>query len=64
MTASPCVSICRLDPRTRHCIGCGRSIDEIAAWPELSDAQRLAIKAELPARIAAQQAMRTATHKP
>ena len=40
MTASPCVAICRLDPVTRRCIGCGRTIDEIATWPDLDDATR------------------------
>ena len=40
MTASPCVAICRLDPVTRRCIGCGRTIDEIATWPDLDDAAR------------------------
>jgi hypothetical protein len=40
---SPCVGICRLDPATGLCAGCMRSIDEIAAWPEASSAERLAI---------------------
>jgi predicted Fe-S protein YdhL (DUF1289 family) len=43
MTASPCVSICRLDPATQICIGCGRTIAEIAAWPSLSETERAAI---------------------
>jgi predicted Fe-S protein YdhL (DUF1289 family) len=43
MTASPCISVCRLDPATRICIGCGRTIAEIAAWSSLSDAERAAI---------------------
>ena len=40
---SPCVGICRLDPTTGLCAGCMRSVDEIAAWPEASNAERLAI---------------------
>jgi uncharacterized protein len=40
---SPCVGICRLDPATGLCAGCMRSVDEIAAWPEASSAERLAI---------------------
>ena len=43
MTASPCISVCRLDPATQVCIGCGRTIAEIAAWPSLSEAERAAI---------------------
>ncbi|MFO0294817.1 MAG: DUF1289 domain-containing protein [Rhodospirillales bacterium] len=44
---SPCIAVCRLDPRTRLCIGCGRSIDEIAAWPDLDDTARQRILARL-----------------
>jgi predicted Fe-S protein YdhL (DUF1289 family) len=40
VTASPCIAVCRLDPATGLCIGCGRSIDEIARWPDLDDAER------------------------
>jgi predicted Fe-S protein YdhL (DUF1289 family) len=40
---SPCVAVCRLDPATGICIGCGRTIEEIAAWPGLDDEQRRAI---------------------
>jgi predicted Fe-S protein YdhL (DUF1289 family) len=43
MTASPCVSVCRLDPKTQVCVGCGRTIAEIASWPTLSEAERAAI---------------------
>jgi predicted Fe-S protein YdhL (DUF1289 family) len=43
MTVSPCVAICRLDPQSGRCIGCGRTIDEIAAWPALDEAARRAI---------------------
>ena len=43
MTASPCIAVCRLDPATQICIGCGRTIAEIASWPNLSDAERKAI---------------------
>jgi uncharacterized protein len=44
---SPCIAVCRLDPHSRLCIGCGRSIDEIAAWPDLDDAARQRILARL-----------------
>ena len=49
MTASPCISVCRLDPATQICIGCGRTIAEIASWPSLSDAERKAIMLRLEA---------------
>lgn len=30
-TRSPCVSICKLDPKGQFCIGCGRTLAQIAA---------------------------------
>jgi uncharacterized protein len=53
MTASPCISVCRLDPVSQICIGCGRTIAEIAAWPSLSEPERKAIIARLEAARAA-----------
>ncbi len=47
---SPCIKICDIDPVTRLCTGCARTLDEIALWPRLSDAQRKHIMALLPAR--------------
>jgi predicted Fe-S protein YdhL (DUF1289 family) len=49
MTASPCIAVCRLDPQTQVCTGCGRTIAEIAAWPNLSDMERAAIMRRLEA---------------
>lgn len=43
MATSPCVGICKLDPTTQICIGCRRTIAEIAAWPSLTEAERIAI---------------------
>lgn len=53
MTAisSPCVKLCQLDPATRLCQGCGRSLDEIGRWSSLSENERRAIMTELPARL-------------
>lgn len=53
MTASPCISVCRLDPATQICTGCGRTIAEIAAWSGLSDDERKAIVQRLEAARAA-----------
>ena len=46
--ASPCTKVCTIDPRTGLCLGCGRTLDEIAQWGSLSDGERLRIMAELP----------------
>jgi predicted Fe-S protein YdhL (DUF1289 family) len=39
---SPCIGICTLDA-TRACIGCGRTIAEIAEWPRATEMRRRAI---------------------
>jgi predicted Fe-S protein YdhL (DUF1289 family) len=36
-----------------HCIGCGRTLDEIALWSVLDDDDKRAVWAVLPARMAA-----------
>jgi predicted Fe-S protein YdhL (DUF1289 family) len=59
--ASPCVSVCVLDPAgTGVCVGCGRSLDEIAAWSELDNEQRRAVISRLPQRLAALRARNVA----
>ena len=32
MTISPCISICKMDPITGYCYGCGRSTEEKIKW--------------------------------
>jgi uncharacterized protein len=34
---SPCISVCRIDEATGLCVGCLRTLDEIAAWSMLDD---------------------------
>ena len=48
---TPCVNICLLDDETGLCLGCGRTIAEIAGWAGMSDAERRAVMAALPKRI-------------
>jgi predicted Fe-S protein YdhL (DUF1289 family) len=47
--ASPCVNICRLDAQGL-CIGCRRTLSEIAEWSQASDARRLEILVALKTR--------------
>lgn len=47
---SPCVKICVVHPEERLCVGCYRSIDEIARWSRMTDDERRAVLADLPAR--------------
>lgn len=49
---SPCTNICRIDPATGWCLGCGRTLDEIARWGSTTGADRDAVMAQLPARMA------------
>ncbi|MFA6968781.1 DUF1289 domain-containing protein [Bosea sp. (in: a-proteobacteria)] len=51
--SSPCIKACMLDPVSKLCEGCGRSMAEIARWGSLSEAERLAIMARLQERQAA-----------
>lgn len=48
---SPCVRICAIDPASNLCLGCGRTLDEIARWYGMSADDRSRIMGELPARI-------------
>lgn len=47
---TPCIKVCKIDPATRLCTGCHRSLDEIASWGSLSSAERRAIMLKLPDR--------------
>ena len=49
---SPCLGICLMDPATRVCRGCLRTIDEIRGWYEASAADKRAILDRLVARRA------------
>ncbi len=49
---SPCINICRMDESSGYCVGCARSIDEIASWSLLDDGQKRAVWALLPHRHA------------
>ena len=47
---SPCVRICVVHPQARICIGCHRTVEEIARWSRMSASERHAINAALPGR--------------
>ena len=34
MIISPCISICKTDPKTGYCYGCGRSDEEKKIWKD------------------------------
>jgi predicted Fe-S protein YdhL (DUF1289 family) len=47
---SPCVDVCRMDDVTGMCTGCLRTLDEIAVWSLLDDAEKRAVWVELERR--------------
>jgi predicted Fe-S protein YdhL (DUF1289 family) len=52
VVASPCIDVCSL-AADGICIGCGRSLDEIAAWSALPDDGKRAVLERARARRAA-----------
>jgi uncharacterized protein len=61
MIESPCVNICTLDARSGICLGCGRTIDEIAQWTAMTGAERARIMLELPSRLSPARGAKTVT---
>ncbi|MEN0652536.1 MULTISPECIES: DUF1289 domain-containing protein [Hyphobacterium] len=57
---SPCIQVCFVDPERQICVGCFRSMEELARWTRYSDAERAAIGDELPARREAYRAAKEA----
>lgn len=49
---TPCIAVCMMDPKSKLCFGCGRTLPEIARWHRMERAERLAVMALLPARMA------------
>lgn len=47
---SPCNNVCKMDPETGWCLGCQRTIQEIATWAKLDDDAKRAVWDLLPAR--------------
>jgi len=43
---SPCNRVCTLDPAAGLCLGCGRSLDEITRWTQMTDAERARVLVE------------------
>ena len=48
--ASPCNSVCRMDEITGLCLGCYRTLDEIAGWSAMEEEAKCAVRDRLPSR--------------
>lgn len=53
---TPCIKVCVVDGQSGHCLGCGRTLNEIARWARFTDAERDDVMAALPPRIKALEA--------
>lgn len=47
---SPCVKLCVIHPEASICVGCHRSLDEIARWSRMTQDERIAVMTQLPGR--------------
>ena len=48
---SPCIKVCVIDQSSGLCRGCGRTLEEIAAWGSLSGDAREAVMQQLASRL-------------
>ena len=38
---SPCISVCRMENEV--CVGCGRTVDEVVNWYDMTDDEKQAV---------------------
>lgn len=50
--ATPCIKVCMVDGESGLCLGCFRTLSEIARWAGMSENDRAATVTELPSRRA------------
>ncbi|HAO41682.1 MAG TPA: DUF1289 domain-containing protein [Afipia sp.] len=48
---TPCIAVCFIDPKSKLCLGCGRTLPEIARWHKMDNGERLGIMATLHQRM-------------
>ena len=58
--ASPCINVCQMHAASGWCVGCLRTLDEIAAWGGLDDSGRRELLQGLRARRVAWRARQAA----
>jgi predicted Fe-S protein YdhL (DUF1289 family) len=47
---SPCTKVCVMDTDDRYCLGCRRTLGEIARWGQMSETEQAGVLAALPGR--------------
>lgn len=40
---SPCIKVCTIDDACGLCVGCSRTLEEIAGWSQFTPEQKLAV---------------------
>ena len=58
--ASPCINVCQMHPASGWCVGCLRTLDEIAGWGGLDDIGRREVLQRLRGRRVAWRARQPA----
>ena len=48
---TPCIQVCMVDGETGWCLGCGRSLREIAEWTKYTDQKRSDLIKESQSRL-------------
>jgi uncharacterized protein len=48
---TPCIAVCFIDPKTKLCFGCGRTLPEIARWGHMTSDERLVLMDGLASRM-------------
>ena len=48
--ATPCVKVCVVDGESGLCLGCYRTLAEVAGWARFTDDERAVLMAELSTR--------------
>jgi predicted Fe-S protein YdhL (DUF1289 family) len=48
--ATPCIKVCIVDAESSLCLGCYRTLMEIAGWARLPEDERARLMTELPER--------------
>lgn len=48
--ASPCINVCTIDEESGYCLGCARTIQEVARWKRMDDDRKRQVINQLPER--------------
>ena len=40
LSSTPCINICKINSEDGFCLGCFRTLNEIAQWAQLNDAEK------------------------